>query len=259
MRDRVWYRLISFIIRLTVSYKAHPAFQMRLFLAVFLLGTSSNGWGQKHKTEEPFFASHAVYIYLGPEARSPDGRRKVSIRVTDDNASDFPSEIRVKTPNGSLLGQINFGLNAQVLWSPDSKAFAITGSSDGGNGQYHTDVFLLRPGKLVKVPLTGLIERAFGHPVKCAWPESPNVVAVRWLKDSKALLVAAQIINHSNCDSNGTFKGFAVDTQTAQVIRSYGQLDVKRLFPGDLGPWLKDAEDSCITDPKSCYVSTDHP
>src|SRR5579872_2687988 len=86
----------------------------------------------------PFFTNRATYIYLGGSAVSPDRRNTVSLRLIDDNSDDFPSEVKVRTPNGILRATIQFGLNAQVLWSGDSRAFAITGSSEGANGLYHT-------------------------------------------------------------------------------------------------------------------------
>lgn len=209
--------------------------------------------------ESPFYSSHATYVYSGKTAKSPDGKKNVTVRVLNMDADDFPTAVSVQTPRGTLKGKVNFGLNAQVLWSGDSKAFALTGSQTGANGQYRTTVFVLREKSLVAFPLTNLIERAFGHPVKCGWPEVPNVAAVKWLNRSKQLLVAAQIYPHSNCDSFGTFKGYVIDIAQKRVIRIYNQLEVKGLFAADIGPWLKDADDGCIRNPRSCYVMANHP
>jgi hypothetical protein len=217
-----------------------------------------SAYSQSTSQELPFFSSHATYIYLGETAPSPGGRNIVSLRVLDDNAEDFPSLVIVKTPHGQLTGKIAFGLNAQVLWNADSSEFAVTGSSEGANGQYHTSAFSIRYGKLVQMPLTRIIERAFGHPMKCGWPEAPNIAAVKWL-DRRRLLVAAEIINHSNCDCFGTFKGYAVDVVDRSVVRVYDQIQVKRQFHADLGPWLQDANDDWVRNPRSCYVTANHP
>ena len=206
----------------------------------------------------PFFCSQAIYIYLGKTASSPNGKNVVSLRVLDDNPEDFPSLVIVKTPHGQLTSKIAFGLNAQVLWNADSGEFAVTGSSEGANGQYYTSAFSLWNGKLVQMPLTRTIEKAFGHPMKCGSPEEPNVAAVKWL-DRRRLLVAAEIINHSNCDCFGTFKGYVVDVVDQSVVRVYDQLQVKRRFHADLGSWLQDANDDWVRNPKSCYVAANHP
>jgi hypothetical protein len=150
-------------------------------------------------------------------------------------------------------------LNAEVLWSPDSKAFAVSGSGEGANGLYWVDVFVLKPDRLAVVPLTRVIQRAFGHPVKCGWPEDPNVVAVTWIEPSVKILVAAEIIHHSNCDSFGTFKAYEVDVTTGTITRTLNQLEAKRLYGKDLGEELSSAPDNCIRDPKSCYVGANHP
>jgi hypothetical protein len=207
----------------------------------------------------PFFATKAVYVYQGGSANSPDGKNTVSVRLLDENADDFPSEVLIRTPSGTLHATIHFGLNAQVLWSGNSKAFAITGSSEGGNGRYQTDIFYIEANRLRRAPLTPVLERAFGHPVRCGWSELPNVVAVKWLEGSSALLVATQIIAHSNCDSFGTFAGFVVGDDGLRVVKRFNQLEVKRLYGSDLGPELRDANDDCIRNPSSCFVSTNHP
>jgi hypothetical protein len=217
-----------------------------------------NGVTFKAPVPRPLFANDAI-LDQGRRITSPDGEKSVLLVGLDKNADDFPTAVNVKVGGKTLKGFIRFGLNAEVLWSPDSKAFAITGSSEGGNGAYLTDVFLLAPEKLVTVPLTETIWKEFGHPVKCGWPEVPNVVAVTWVKDSHVLLVAAQIIMHSNCDSYGTFKAYEVSLPAGTIGRSYDQLETKEKFGAQLGDWLASAPDKCIRSPKSCYVPANHP
>jgi hypothetical protein len=149
-------------------------------------------------------------------------------------------------------------LNSEIIWSPDSKAFAVTGSEGGANGQYQTAVFYASEAGIQKVSLTLLIERAFGHPVKCGWSESPNVAAIKWANGSSQLIVAAEIISHSNCDSFGTFKAYQIDVPAMRVVRIYNQIQAKELFGADLGVELAQSEDNCIRKPSSCYVSTNH-
>jgi hypothetical protein len=98
----------------------------------------------------------------------------------------------VRTGKEKLTSKIRFGLNAEVLWSPDSNAFTVSGSSTGANGVYLTDVFIITPTGLTKVPLSQVIWHAFGHPVRCGWPEDPNVGAIKWIDGSSTLLLAAE-------------------------------------------------------------------
>jgi hypothetical protein len=163
----------------------------------------------------------------------------------------------VEADGERLTATFGFALNAEIIWSPDSRAFSLTGSVQGANGQYRTDAVLIQPGRLVSLHLTDIIEKEFGHPVKYGWPELPNVAAIMWLAPSRQLLVACEIMHHSNCDSFGTFKAYAVDLgQEPSIIKVYDQLQVKRLFRDDLGGELLQANDNCIRDPKSCRVAS---
>jgi hypothetical protein len=95
--------------------------------------------------------------------------------------------------------------------------------------------------------------------VKCGWPEVPNVAALKWMDGSTKLLLSAEIIHHSNCDSYGTFEGFVVDVASLRIVGHYNQLEMKRLFRSDLGEELQQANDACIRQPRSCYVRANHP
>lgn len=206
--------------------------------------------------EKPFFSMSAVYVYGGIVSRAPDGAKTVQVKQL--NNESFTSSVQITVPGRTLVERVDFGLNAQLLWRADSNAFALTGSDEGANGQYSTDVFLLDGAQLRQISITALVQRAFGHPVVCEVPELPNVVAVRWLLPSGNLLVAAQIIDHSVCDSAGTFRSYEVDVQKKRIVRSYGQIETKRLFGKSLGDWLSSARDECIANPKSCEVPFHH-
>ncbi|HYL46417.1 MAG TPA: hypothetical protein VEU52_05285 [Candidatus Limnocylindrales bacterium] len=222
------------------------------FLGVLFFGV--NACSQSKNDEAPFFSVHAAALYTDKVAISPNGKRQVTVEILDEKAEDFPSTVRMKDNELQLSSRINFGLNAQILWSPDSRSFAVTGSCCGAGGQYETDVFYVQRERLTKVELTSLIVRGFGHPVRCEWPEDSNVVAVKWVKPSRQLLLAAQIMNHTVCDSPGTFKAFLVDIPDRRIVKVYNQLAAKKLFSNDLGKWLLDANDDCVRDPESCRV-----
>jgi hypothetical protein len=223
---------------------------------VILLAILFAPYGRLFSQESPAYSSHAVFVYEHGSAISPDGKKTVTVRRVGKETPD--TEMIVRSDGTILRARVRFGLNAEVLWSSDSEAFAITGSAEGANGQFQTDVFYVASDRLRRVPLTLLLERAFGHPVRCGSPEVPNVVAVEWITPSKRLLLATQIIHHSNCDSYGTFAGFVVDLEKMQVVRRLNQIAMKREFGAHLGPELRDANDSCLLRPKSCYVPANH-
>ena len=76
---------------------------------------------------------------------------------------------------------------------------------------------------------------------------------------SHELLVAAQIVPHTNCDSMGTFTAYTIDPWRMRIGKKYSQLEAKASFRSSLGPWLSDARDECIRDPEQCYVAQLHP
>jgi len=149
-------------------------------------------------------------------------------------------------------------ISAELLWSPDSKALAATISDTSPNGIYHLLIFQVGPRTVRKLDATRPVREAFGHPVVCAYPEPPNVAAVSWLNGSRRLLVAAQIVDHSVCDSFGTFKLYELDVPGLAVGKTYDQLQAKRLFGAQLGSFLQHARDVCVTDPKECQVPANH-
>lgn len=107
------------------------------------------------------------------------------------------------------------------------------------------------------IDLTPVIYRAFGHPVRCYDPESPNVGGITWLKGNR-VAVAAEILLHSNCDSMGNFKVYVVDLDTLKIVKSYDQLTAKRVFATTLGVELRNADDTCARHPVDCQIPDLH-
>ena len=151
------------------------------------------------------------------------------------------------------------GVGLEVLWSPDSRAFLVSTSDAGRGGWYSTHVYLLDDqNKVSEIDVSDLVLSAFGHPVKCGWPEDPNVAGIRWSVASRKIIVAAQIAPHSNCDSYGVFHAYEIAVQEKKILHSWGQIEAKRLFRDDLGWDLIDAPDECIRHPQSCEVAYNH-
>jgi hypothetical protein len=146
----------------------------------------------------------------------------------------------------------------EVRWAPDSQAFFVTTSNAGRNGWYGTSVFFVTGETVSSLDVSPTILNAFGHPVLCGWAEDPNVVGIRWSGDSKRLVVAAEIVHHSVCDSFGTFHAYEISLPDGRILKSWNQIAAKRLFRKDLGWELRDAPDSCIKNPRSCWVVDNH-
>lgn len=215
--------------------------------------------------EEPsgFYSANAVNIWnkvLGDAHPTftivaPDGLSKITAQRDDQEGVVLDIDGKL----GTLHTSIGDGVNSEILWSSDSDRFFVTTSNGGLNGDYHLFVFGRFNGKLAVRDLTALIYNKFGHPVKCSYPEVPNVSGIAWSGSSGHVIVAAEIINHSNCDSFGTFHAYEVDPAAMTVVRSFDQLDAKRRFGASLGEELRGAPDECVNNSKTCYVHSNHP
>ncbi|MET4898808.1 hypothetical protein RN629_16960 [Sphingomonadaceae bacterium jetA1] len=212
-----------------------------------------------------FYARQAQPIWdriagapTGLRLEAPDRQTHVVARYTETEKTDGEVTLRVRGKLGSGTVSLGPGVGSELLWAPNSRAFAVTTSDGGANGLYRTIVVAAGGGGLQVTDLSPLIRSAFGHPVKCGWPEDPNVAIVQWRDGSQKVIVAAEIIAHSNCDSFGTFKAYEVDWRAGRITRTFDQIEAKRLFGRSMGIELRNAPNECIRSPRRCWVSTNH-
>jgi hypothetical protein len=211
-------------------------------------------------------AAHPIWDRLAGSPKpivipSPDSRSRAVARWLDHGGKgdDEHVVLDVEGAIGQLHLELGPGVGSELSWAADSKAFFVTSSNGGANGDYHLYVVDTFDGKLESRELTKLVSRDFGHPFRCGWKESPNVVGIGWVGNSHRLWVAAEVINHSNCDSFGTFRAYEVDPTEMRIVRSLNQLEAKRKLHPLLGRELLLSPDQCIRRPSACYVSTNHP
>lgn len=188
---------------------------------------------------------------------SPDGAN-VLIANAFEKGEDSGVQISIHRGGTAFWNRkITPAVGIEIGWASDSKAFFVTTSNAGRNGGYELALYFVKERTVQVKEVTPLIQKAFGHPVKCGWKEDPNVAAVKWV-DSSTLIVAAEIMNHSNCDSYGTFRAYEVALPELRITKEFAQIEAKRMFSADLGWELKDAPDQCIRHPKSCWIPANH-
>ncbi len=212
-----------------------------------------------------FYARQAQPIWhriagvpAGLQLEAPDRQTHVLARYEETEKTDGEVTLRVRGKLGSGTVSLGAGVNSELLWAPDSGAFAVTTSDGGAIGLYRAIVVGTGRNGLQVTDLSPLIRSAFGRPVKCGWPEDPNVAIVQWRDGSQKVIVAAEIIAHSNCDSFGTFKAYEVDWRARRITRTFDQIEAKRLFGRSMGIELRNAPNECIRSPRRCWVSTNH-
>ena len=107
----------------------------------------------------------------------------------------------------------------------------------------------------------GALKAGFGSGIRCDKGTSARqwalTAAVKWL-DSVHLLAAVQVPNVSVCDSMGVFELREMSLSSFSIVKTYGQLEAKRLFWNDLAGNLRDANDACVREPESCWVAAQH-
>jgi hypothetical protein len=216
---------------------------------------AAHGFYSKSATEiwEKIAGSNKPVVIL-----SPDRRSRVSAVYVEDRHGDEHVDLDVDGDIGTLHLNIGHGVGSELLWAQDSKAFFITTSDGGANGIYRLLVVDTFDGKLASRDLTSLIVQAFGHPFLCGWPEPPNVAGIAWVGHTHRLWAAAEVVNHSVCDSNGTFIAYEFDPAAMKIALTLNQIQAKHQLDATLGPELKRAPDHCILEPSSCFVRTNH-
>jgi hypothetical protein len=187
---------------------------------------------------------------------SPDHKRKIVKRPSpegemtlfaiDENGQEFV----VETGEWSC---------PEIGWSPTSALFFVTYSDGGAVGTYHVSAYRISAGSMKKIDLTSAVQRDFqSRYPRCFSPEEPNIAAVAWSADSTKLLVAAQVLPHSNCDNMGTFNLYTIAVSNGGIIGRIPQIAAKAKLHDILGRELRAADDRCFTQPRSCRIPALH-
>jgi hypothetical protein len=189
------------------------------------------------------------------KTRSPDGKIAIVVRSTKDDSQTFAVDKAGKQFTVPTAGWPC----PEIGWSSASDRFFLN-YSDGGNvGTFHVAVYHLAKGKLEAISLTQAVNRDFAERYpKCFRPETPNIVGIAWSKDATRMLLAAQVLPHSNCDNMGTFMMYEVAVPNGAIIRRFSQAEAKTSFRKLLGSALQAADDGCFSEPGSCFIPMLH-
>jgi hypothetical protein len=187
--------------------------------------------------------------------RSPDGKNAIVVRSKEGHAQTFAVDKAGKrfpvTTEGWPCPEIG--------WSSASDRLFLN-YSDGGNvGTFHIAVYYLVNGKFEAISLTQAVSHDFSERYpKCFSPEAPNIVGIAWSKDAARLLLAAQVLPHTNCDDMGTFMLYEVAIPSGAITRRLSQVEAKTSFRRLLGSQLQAADDGCFSEPGSCFIPMLH-
>jgi hypothetical protein len=193
----------------------------------------------------PLYSQHAVTLNNGfLRVESPDGKKVLTARVASDANSpegmslSFTVDVHGRTFTTRLEGYTN----GEVLWSPDSSAFAVTATNNCGATAF---VYYVGDTGLRATDVHSVVERSFGMPAKCEVPVVANTGFVDWMEGSKEILVAGQVMNCSYCECMGMFKLYELSVPGVQIRKAFPQIIAKRMFRELLGCELRDANNGC--------------
>jgi hypothetical protein len=222
-----------------------------LFVLVVSSSLSVAAPAQQPQTSCDTTREHTLYSWhasvFSETLKSPDGQKLLTMERLPADGND-EGTIRFTL----IVGDRRFsaelpGFNAEVSWSPDSSAFAVTETEGGGGIGYGAYVFRISERSLRKIDLSPVAAQAFGSPVKCEVPVPPNVGFISWL-DSHRVLVAAEVVHVSICPCGGMFAAYEIRLPDVAIIRRYSQNEAKQKFWSLLGCELRNAGDGLCAD-----------
>ncbi len=129
----------------------------------------------------------------------------------------------------SLMGQ------AELAWSPDSKAFVVTASEGGTDGPWFITVFQIQNQRVTLREPVGEVIAKFHGRYPCLGQDDPNVGALWWTKGSSQLLIGAEVPERSHCAEAGQRRGYIVDVSSGKVLYEFDATSLKENFSEHLG------------------------
>lgn len=207
------------------------------------------------KNSCPTDRPHTLYSHFAADLENdgepiivPSPDRKSSVTAVDVAKRAAPEGViaryTVHRGGDRFVTELD-GWNAEILWSPDSSAFAVSQTEGGGGIGQRVYVFYLEPNGIRKVDVSRVVEAVTGPSSHCDGGKFlPNTAAITWLGPQR-LLVAAETFPIGGCVCSGSFVAYEISLQEMKVERAYSQREAKRKFWAQLGCELRDADDRC--------------
>jgi hypothetical protein len=167
---------------------------------------------------------------------SPDGNSYVQVEYKRNPANEDSLVDLSVVSGGKPLGAVGTPGFAEdeVLWSPDSKAFAISGSSNA-NTDYHVLVYLLNPSGLTRInparqalrdmvrsfpPCRALNATDECHDIVKHPSDWIGVAAIDWVNGSSSIVVMAEMDESSRVGGIlGEVLGYEIEIPSGKILR----------------------------------------
>lgn len=215
---------------------------------LWLIALPAPGWPRPATRIEQGCGGRTLYARGARESDtgpvySPDRSKSVKATRVEDPKDPDGQYINISVRAGSRRFTIRLdGFLSEILWAPDSTAFAVNETEGGGGFDQRTYVFRFGRTGLKKIDVSTPVEKAFGQPVKCDLAIVPNTAVVAWLSSNR-VLVAAEVVDVSVCEHMGTFLTYEVSLPELTILARHTQAESKRRFGRFLGCELQQADD----------------
>ncbi len=193
------------------------------------------------------WSAHAAYAWPGPIVigDAPKAGRRIDVPSPDRSKvisiGDSSLTVRLAGHPGRTIGSpINIADLVEVLWAPDSLAFALTESDGGWVGTWHVAVFQVSAEALKQVNVSEQVFLDFSRRKVtsrgngCS-SEGPNIGGITWLNGSSRIVLLAEAPPHSSDCDMGRIHGYLVAVPSGAVLAQYREADVHRVFGSKLG------------------------
>jgi hypothetical protein len=206
--------------------------RMLMLLAVFSILLPLAGPVAAASAEEGHWSKQAFSIPRQRAFKVPSPDRKKAVMIADRSL--------VVIDGGEALPGIEgyaLLLPAEISWAPDSKAFVIT-SNEGGSGDeaWFVTVYVLEHDRVNYYDVTADSADRFKEQMKCPDAGEPHFGAIKWLKESKNLLVVAEAPERSACAEKGAFRGYIIEVPSGKVVSELAPKKLSNDWGEYLGP-----------------------
>ncbi|MHB8844961.1 MAG: hypothetical protein ACYC7L_09455 [Nitrospirota bacterium] len=193
----------------------------RTFLIACSLALVLDGAAQISRAEEGLWSKAAFSIPRQRAFRVPSPDRRKTVRIEDLSLAVIDEGERVPGIEGYTLL-----LPAEIAWAPDSKAFVIT-ANEGGAGEeaWFVTVYALEYERVNYHDVTAAAAAKLREQAKCP-AEELNFGAIKWVRESKTLLIVGEIAPRADCPEKGAMWGYIVEVPSGTVLR---ELSPKKL------------------------------
>lgn len=141
------------------------------------------------------------------------------------------------------IDTVSFPQLTEVLWSPDSRRVAVTGSEGGEVGTWSTVIHRVDArGALHAEPIRLALDTlpTLGHLLDPAdAPGHVNLAVVAWLDGGRSVLIVEEVPPHSYYTNLGALRGHVYDVARRRVIAVLDEPELRRRHGARLGCRLR--------------------